>query len=214
VSGSRSSRTLGGRPCKACGTAYDSRITRTRGTCSEACLFWSHVAKGGADDCWPWTGGRNADGYGVFHMSKTSTVASRRAFELTSGPIQAGLYVLHRCDNPPCCNPAHLFAGTLLDNNRDRERKGRGRYLTGDAHPARKHPETRARGDRHGSRLHPERLRRGEAASAAKLTEEAVIEIRAKRAAGKTYPELAAQYGVSITLIGNVCRGKAWAHVW
>lgn len=72
--------------------------------------------------CVVWTGRRDEKGYGRAGRRK----AHRVAWETANGPIPTGLCVLHRCDNPPCCNPAHLFLGTQLDNVRDREAKGRG----------------------------------------------------------------------------------------
>jgi hypothetical protein len=95
--------------------------------------FWSKVAKG--DGCWEWQGERHAKGYGVFYPRKRKKVrASRLAYVLTHGPIPDGMQVLHRCDNPPCCNPAHLFHGTNSDNVADALSKGRmARRLTADA---------------------------------------------------------------------------------
>lgn len=87
--------------------------------------FWTKVERGGPDECWPWTAATRGDGYGVLNERGKTTVAHRRAFALASGPIPAGLCVCHSCDNPPCCNPTHLWLGTIADNNRDMFEKGR-----------------------------------------------------------------------------------------
>ncbi|MBI5315856.1 MAG: HNH endonuclease [Nitrospirae bacterium] len=94
--------------------------------------FWSKVAKGPPEDCWLWMGARLLTGYGVFSLGG-SDGAHRVAWMLTHGPIPPGRHICHHCDNPPCCNPAHLFCGTHLDNMRDRDRKGRGNHY----HPPR-----------------------------------------------------------------------------
>jgi hypothetical protein len=83
--------------------------------------FWARVQVGPLNECWPWTGGRSRFGYGRMHKS----YAHRVAWSLQVGPIPTGLQVLHACDNPPCCNPAHLFLGTPADNVLDKVQKGR-----------------------------------------------------------------------------------------
>ena len=90
-------------------------------------LFWERVGVGADLDCWPWLRGRDADGYGGVYspIERRQVKAHRVAWELARGPIPDGLGVLHRCDNPPCCNPAHLFVGTQADNMRDAAAKGR-----------------------------------------------------------------------------------------
>lgn len=91
--------------------------------------FWEKVDIRGDDECWPWLGvlrGTGKMAYGVFHGPER--VASRAAWTFTWGAIDAGMGVLHRCDNPPCCNPNHLFLGTQADNMRDMAAKGRGRW--------------------------------------------------------------------------------------
>jgi hypothetical protein len=83
-----------------------------------------------AGACWLWTGSRSAEGYGSIRVDGKMRKAHRVAWELANGPIPAGAgahgtCVLHRCDNPSCVNPDHLFLGTNADNARDRQAKGR-----------------------------------------------------------------------------------------
>jgi|SRR6188768_779520 len=86
--------------------------------------FWSKVDRRGPDECWPWKTGKFPSGHGQFWLGTRSQMAHRCAFLLTHGrwPDPCGL---HRCDNPPCCNPAHLFEGTAVDNQNDKVSKGR-----------------------------------------------------------------------------------------
>ncbi len=85
--------------------------------------FWRKVDKSG--DCWIWFAGRNKQGYGHFWCGGKTRLAHRYSFELANGPIPAGMDVLHRCDTPPCVNPAHLFSGVQFDNMHDMIKKGR-----------------------------------------------------------------------------------------
>lgn len=92
--------------------------------------LWLRVDRSDAEGCWPWTGAIDHKGYGaiqgpgpIHRVLKTHRVA----YEAAHGPLGDGECVLHRCDNPRCCNPAHLFVGTIADNNRDMWSKGRGR---------------------------------------------------------------------------------------
>lgn len=135
--------------------------------------------------CWEWMRSRTASGYGEFsavsHGRRAHGLAHRLALELRLGrPLGPGMCALHRCDNPPCCNPAHLFEGTRVENNRDRAAKGRSAAL---------------KGSRNGS---------------AKLTAEAVAQIRRDLSAGRTGASLAVEHGVTAALISRIKLGRNW----
>lgn len=95
-------------------------------------LFWSLVDRKTPAECWPWLGSpgrkRHHTSYGAFHRRGVSHVASRLAYRLAVGPIPHDLHILHSCDNPPCCNPAHLRAGTPKENSQDCIVRGRRRH--------------------------------------------------------------------------------------
>lgn len=188
--------------------------------------FWKKVDRsGGPDACWTWTATRTRTGYGMFCVSLKMVSSHRVSYSLANGPIPDGLCVLHRCDNPPCVNPGHLWLGTQLQNIADRDSKGRQRTLSGDESWARKNPEKLLRGDAHPSRLHPERLARGERngaytkphrvprgerAGMAKLTDADVCSILTM---GGSLKEVAALFNVSASTIHLIRHGQIWCHI-
>lgn len=102
--------------------------------------FWPKVKVGSDDECWEWQAFRNPNGYGMIGVGSTVdgtkrvALAHRVAWELTNGPIPDDVKVRHLvCDNPPCCNPAHLALGTHADNAADKMAKGRHRASPGEA---------------------------------------------------------------------------------
>lgn len=136
------------------------------------------------DKCWLWNGTINNNGYGMIYFQKRIGLAHRASWEIHRGPIPNGMYVLHRCDVRNCVNPGHLFLGTCTDNARDMHAKGRGRPPKGSSH------------------------------SSAKLSEEAVKEIRALASLGAhTFSEIGHMYDVHESTISNVISGKSWKHV-
>jgi DNA-binding XRE family transcriptional regulator len=96
--------------------------------------FESFFKIGSEKECWLWRGAISGRGYGRFNAGNTNKFAHRIAWEIYCGPI-GGSYVLHRCDNPPCVNPSHLFLGTHADNMRDMVAKNRTSLKNGASNP-------------------------------------------------------------------------------
>jgi hypothetical protein len=109
----------------------------------DAARFWSKVDRRGPDECWPWLGHLDDGGYG--RVGRGHFVASRVAWELhNEAQVPEGQRVLHSCDNPPCMNPAHLWAGTQKDNVQDAISKGRAPHLVMQPTCKRGHARTEA----------------------------------------------------------------------
>lgn len=91
--------------------------------------FWARVMVAGPEDCWPWTGEVNNQGYGRLCIyvdgARRRHLVHRFALTLAGEVLHPGSVVMHSCDNPPCVNPAHLSVGSQLDNMRDAKVKGR-----------------------------------------------------------------------------------------
>lgn len=144
----------------------------------------------GPEACWPFTGKCQNGGYGVLHTGGRpgrTVYAHRVAWKAYNGRDPGGKAVCHRCDNPPCCNPAHLFLGSIEDNVRDMVAKGRHPGWTG------KRP-------------------RGEQVGGAKLTQVAVAEIRRRAAAGEGSGALGKAFGVDSSTIRQIVRRVIWKH--
>lgn len=134
--------------CAKCGTETYRKageIARSKGRlfCSLACRnaagprtnlsarFWAGVDRSNPDGCWPWTRAiRNSAGHGGVWDGTRWTHAHRVAYTLSNGPIPPGMEVCHRCDNPPCCRPDHLFLGSHRENMDDMVTKRRKKRIS------------------------------------------------------------------------------------
>lgn len=158
--------------------------------------FWTRVDKAGPvptqcpelGPCWIWIGTKGArcgkKRYGKLMINGQLVRTNRAAWVICNGQIPEGLCVLHRCDNPPCVNPSHLFLGTQEENAKDRHSKGRT-----------KEPIQRAKGHSHGM---------------AKLTSGLVESIRKKRKSGIFLEVIAAEFQITVTQVLRICSGKHW----
>lgn len=134
------------------------------------------------NSCWEWRSKSGTGKRAYTSYKNKAWSASRLAWTLSFGEIPDGLCVCHICDNPPCCNPNHLFLGTQQDNVDDRERKGRNKL-------------PHSLGEEHGQ---------------SKLTEVQVLSIRKEYVAGETYRSLAKKYGVTFGAIRNIVKYRTW----
>lgn len=175
-----------------------------------AAWFWQKVTRP-ENECWPWAGATHNKGYGNIGIDGRTTTTHRLAYSLAIGPIPDGMHVLHRCDNPPCCNPEHLFLGTNRDNHADKIAKGR--QASGDRSGSRLHPDRVPRGEAHPFRRRPEIVPRGEAHPHARLTETDVLTIRAAVEGGARRDETARRYGVSTQTVADAVARRTWRHL-
>lgn len=189
------------------------------------------------NECWPWLGSVDTNNYGLCYLGGTRDRAHRVAYVLANGPIgrwsdRRSLSVCHECDNPICCNPAHLFEGTDADNMADKIAKGR--QPRGAAHHRSKLTSSQVQAVQQDTRpvrviaaelgvsaatvynaqqdaaLVRDKMRARRAANAAKLTDEQVYAIRADNRSGK---DIAADYAIGMQNVYHIKRRSTWAHL-
>lgn len=155
--------------------------------------LWDRVQMGAEDACWPWTGYCRPSGHGQISVNRGRLEGTHRlAWMLANGTdVPPRMYVCHHCDNPPCCNPAHLYVGTPKDNSQDAVDRGRSRGPRGL--------------DNGNGRLTPEQVEMVRA--------EYIREYRRYRGGWRSNAaELAAQVGCSKQYIATIVRGEWRAH--
>lgn len=140
-----------------------------------------------SDGCWEWLGSKDKNGYGSIRCDSGTKKAHRVSYLVHVGEIPSGLYVLHKCDNPSCVSPHHLFLGTHRDNMRDMWSKGRGKAVS-----------CGRKGSKNGN---------------SRLSEGDVIEIRLRLSCGESGASLSREYGVSKNLIYLIRDKKVWTHI-
>ena len=137
----------------------------------------------GPDACWLWTGAKTKGGYGHIIRHGREFLVHRLALYFDGVSLERTQNALHSCDNPPCCNPKHLRAGSAKDNAQDRVARKRRTYAVGEANPS------------------------------AKLDADSVRRIRREIAVGFTQVDVAAHYGVSPSLVRAIVKRQVWAHL-
>ncbi len=147
--------------------------------------FWQYIDVRVPMECWNWMRYKLPSGYGMVSMNGKVEYTHRVSYIICIGEIPKGLSVLHRCDNPSCCNPNHLFLGTQTENLDDMTKKGRRRY----------------------------RAHRGSENGSAKLNESLVIEIRSKYKNGARISKLAKEYRVNNSTIWCITTNRHWKNV-
>lgn len=152
--------------------------------------LWEKVDKKSEDECWPWLGQITEKGYGRVRFQGGRYYAHRVIFwlqfpnqiELSAPKIDRDTqgFLLHKCDNPVCCNPSHLFVGSQLDNIRDRDRKNRHADFSGEKNPN------------------------------SKFSKDQVEQMKQEKANGKTAVSIAKERGVSYSCIKRLLRGVTY----
>ena len=179
-------------------TTRPIRVAHNRNTPAKV---WARIDTGTMSECWECDGHRVGWGYARICFKGKQHLAHRLIWMLVFGPIPDRLEVCHKCDNPPCCNPFHLFLGTSAENTQDAIAKGR--FCTGDRHPTR---IRKVRGIAPPKRKTPSMTR-------GTLTESDVVAIRERRMAGEFTKVLAEAYGVSKSTIEDVVFRRSWKQV-
>lgn len=145
--------------------------------------FLSRVDKKSESECWIWAGRTNPDGYGQFDCRNSTVPSHRYMWSMLNGEIPQGMVICHRCDNPKCVNPSHLFLGTVQDNVRDRDMKGR---------------QADHAGTKNGRAV---------------LDENGAIKVKELRKSGLTYKDISTEMGVSVGCVSHILNGRHWVGV-
>ena len=170
-------------------------------TAKDVRRFWKYVVK--SDGCWEWTSNR-VRGDGTFLINYRDYKSSRVSYALAHGSCDTSLMVCHKCDNPSCVNPEHLFLGTGSDNMLDSHRKGRQPKRTVGSHCRAMYKKWRAKNPLVFS---------GENSPRATLNNRLVRKIMAMKEDGRRCVDIANSLGLSWASVNFVIKGKCWNHI-
>lgn len=149
--------------------------------------FWAKVDKtvghGPNGDCWVWTAGKGRRGYGKTTIQDRTVSTHRYIWTETNGPIPAEMCVCHKCDNPPCVRPDHLFLGTVRENSHDMHAKGRGRR---------------------GAAINTAVLNDAKVLAIRRMHQSGIFD---------TQRQIADLFGISETIVSQIVTGRTWRHL-
>ena len=177
--------------------------------------FYERFAVDEQTGCWNWVRGKFTGGYGAISHNRKTIKAHRASYELHFGPIPKNLFVCHKCDNPSCVNPDHLFLGTASDNAKDMVSKGRNPDISGEKNPMfgrvgeKNHFFGRTHSVKTKHLLSQRQL--GSKHAFSKLNENAALDIFNRP--GERICDLAKKHGVSNAAVWQVRNGYSWNHV-
>lgn len=170
--------------------------------------FWDKITIYWPRACWNWIPRPKGNRYGRYSIAGKSINAQRIAYFLYYKIDPCELFVCHRCDNPYCCNPLHLFLGTNQENTADKVSKNR------QAKGSSINRSGLGKGLRNGTHTHPETRHLGSQNGSSKLNENQVIEIRNKyKPRFVTQEQLAKEYSVDQTIVSDIILRKTWRHI-
>ncbi len=146
--------------------------------------LWSKIDKQTKDECWEWQGTKTTAGYGVLRVNYKLNYAHRLMWQLHNRTdIPKKGVICHKCDNPPCCNPAHLFLGSQADNLKDARNKGRLPSIQGERH------------------------------FNTAITEDNVRQIRYLGYTNMTKKKIGEKFGISRQAVTDILYKRTWGHV-
>lgn len=152
--------------------------------------LWSKIEVRDSNVCWEWRGARNKHGYGITTIRNKQHLSHRIVWLHQHGVMNLSMKVLHRCDNPPCCNPSHLFLGTQSDNVYDMIAKGRRR-----------------------NGISRTSAKKGEENYRAKVKNSDVEKIRELRKMETPLKEIARQFGIHVATVSDIVSRRTWKHI-
>lgn len=184
-------------------TRIDSNKSSVRISEKQINRFYNFLGHKNNNGCIRWLGTIGNDGYGRISINHETYRAHRIAWIIVNGPIEEGLWILHKCDNPICCNIDHLFLGSYLDNEKDKDEKNRRPYGKSISEKIKLGQKSSGWIESH----------KGEGCKSATLTEKKVLEIRDLSKLGLNQKHIAKMFNINQSTVSMIVRRRLWTHI-